>query len=834
MPNVLLTTAGMDYIMAAQVGGPKIGVKYFLPVYDHRYDTLIHDSEVSAISACMNPGAAAPVGEKIYNTAVLESYTLSDQNKSYIIFDGSEVTTPDTVSNSVQNKKFQVNLKGGVPLKTHFYGVSAQSIGTRMWKFSQNWTMAVGSNLPEVDDKTKLYPVDSYYPSTSTSGNVKGTFKCRLEKNIGEVKFNKIALYVVKFDNLGNETADAPVFFGETYLKTTMVKSKLGAMGFNDITADVQFDIRSVSATSWDNIFYSTSADYWSKSPDGSLYYPGNIGVGNFTDSMMYPRAAAHFRKPANSNLPNLRLDYGDYDHTDITVSANGVTTIGLYSQYVSSSLIMGPSIGDNNYPAIYPNTSGLFDIGKASKRFRNLSLNNNLSVSASSSNFINVGATGTTTSDGYNITVGGDVAYTGAQPYLQGLDLIKASDNNFTFSIFSKERPGISVQLIMGSGLHGINNGDGLKTANSGLSTSTSINTTITGTIVLLSKQLVTYGQLEVDVGRTYTDGANQVRYPHGVVLTKKSNLTLIGGMKTNSGFTFYSSTNILDIIRTGSFGSITGLLLPDSNIDLISNSVTSYGNILPASGSGSALELGSTTNRWARAHIDTINMMNGQIIGAVSVDCSNGSVSAKTLFANEVRADFILPNSTSSLTIGSEWNYNTSPFTSVIKLGNGAKMYTNMGTLRWNKVTLLDLNNNQISSGNHLDILDTTYVEMGGILFFNTPQIKFYVPILNSITTIKAITIESPNDLNGSNGLTVSRRLTLVGPDPHFELKLSDTVGVIGNTSSDAVISISSLGVTKLTITPLKPVYVDNNSLVTVYPTSVCFPVDSTKFRY
>jgi len=373
MPNTYITRYGLDFASSAGPESTMIEIGYFLPIYDYRFDGLIHDSTIpsSAFSACSDVDAVAPFGEVIWNTSAAD-YTLSDNNDNYLISAGEAYNTGTQIVFPVQSQKWQINLKNGIPLSNHWYGTSAafDPAGGGVWNISDDTILVSGVNSAD-SGLDKYFPITDYYPVSADTDDsqIRGMVKCHLAKNIGECKFNAIALYAVQRDIYGDIIPGEPVFFAESQLKTTVVKTSVGNNGFDDITVDIQIDLHSISAN-WADVFFSTSGDYWARVPYG-LYYPERIGVGEFDGDTDTPQATVHIRPPKDTTAVKLiRFERGrHYSTTDIQTGGGKEDIV--YNNDLSASNGIITTLLDVSAGAIYPVSASSMDIGQGEMRFR-------------------------------------------------------------------------------------------------------------------------------------------------------------------------------------------------------------------------------------------------------------------------------------------------------------------------------------------------------------------------------------------------------------------------------------------------------------------------------
>lgn len=386
MPNTTITNLGLDYASSAFPVGTLIAPVYFVPVYDYRIDTLIHDNVISAspFSAITDHTETTPWGEIIWNNGADGSYTLSDPMDNFLISGTSNPTgsNPTVINNPVQSQKWQINLKNGVPLSTHYHGTSASFDSSNKTWDVYGYSISAGTNI-QPSGKDGFFRIADYYPIVSASegdSRVRGLVKCRLVTDIGTVKFNKIALYMVKYNN-GVESSDPPVYFAEVKLKSTVIKTTGASNGFDDFTVDFQLDLHSVSAD-WGNVFFSTSGDYWARTPEG-LTFPEKIGIGQFSDVTDVPKACLHIN-PSKSfpSEPLFRMERfadGILDSVQMDVNGNGQWDLAWESQTQDNSNGLYMGNGDTEDIATLAPADGYnfpLDLGTDSSRFNNVYIN--------------------------------------------------------------------------------------------------------------------------------------------------------------------------------------------------------------------------------------------------------------------------------------------------------------------------------------------------------------------------------------------------------------------------------------------------------------------------
>lgn len=359
--NIIVTSAGLDLATSAHTSGPLIALKYCLPVYDYRIDGNLHNGEAwgtSAIdvSAAATQNDTTPTGEIIYNIDEENFvYALSDDD-NWVLYTGVENITSATstweVSASVQSKEQKINLYDGTPLENYISGSSVDY--TSATTTEGYWTiedagLVTGSNSVPAQTSAstqRYFEIVGYYPTNDSTA--RGNFKCRVSKDIGKVKFNKLAIYAVQVDTNGNETGD-PVLFAQAMLTEPITKTNVAAQGFDDIVIDVQIQLSTIAA-SFSEVFYSTSGDYWSQTP-GGLYYSEKVGIGTFLSGTDEPRTMLDVKSTSAVNNFSLRSWDDDNDYWLFNVESDGDLVISGTS---------GDVIIPNNVSATYLRSSSL------------------------------------------------------------------------------------------------------------------------------------------------------------------------------------------------------------------------------------------------------------------------------------------------------------------------------------------------------------------------------------------------------------------------------------------------------------------------------------------
>ena len=395
----MMTQKGLDFVLSARDYGPLVYLKYFVPIYDDRFDSDVRTSgTLSAYSDIADINATQPYGEKLWN--VTGTYEVVEAG-NYII--SANTYAPNSIQNSYQRTTVRTNLLDGQPLSNQIYAHSwsATPLDDNFYNWSTTGTgEAITANTDKLSPAPEdMYTINNYYPvyDKIETTNLRGSFKCILDENTGSIKFNKIALYAAQIQG---STIISHCYFGEAYLGSSpAIRSSLG-QGYDKFEFDIQIDISGVDAT-FDDIFFSSSADYWSRSP-GGLYYPNRIGIGMFDDNVKEIKASLHLKRTREdiaANIPLLKLNYDNDKYTDINIvstsydvtNTNPITSAGggdIVLSFCSNTIGQYPSyIGDAI--AIRPYIGSTYTLGTSASQFRELHLKNPVIITKDTSSKI-------------------------------------------------------------------------------------------------------------------------------------------------------------------------------------------------------------------------------------------------------------------------------------------------------------------------------------------------------------------------------------------------------------------------------------------------------------
>jgi hypothetical protein len=604
MSNVVLTRQGLQYVLSAHDNGVYVDLRYFVPVYDDRIDQTVRDASIlSAFTQIADIDATAPYGEVIWNTS--GTYSLSNTDV-YII--SATSYTGGAMSDSYQKASVTTNLLDDIPLSNQISGtafvVSAgSSAGLHDWTVTGGGAVS-GVNTRPTSTTSDYFSIQDYYPvyDTSASGRLRGAYKAVLSQSIGTAKFNKLGLYAVQVDTDG--TVLGTCYFGEAYIGyTPVIKTPLATSGFDHFIFDIQIDLSGTSAT-WDNVFFSSSADYWSHSP-GGLYYPNLIGVGSFEDSVKQISATAHLKKARNESgvvdtaLPILRMDCSTSAFVGFDVVSAGANVSGVNG----GDLVIQVSDWTNycsQHIAVRPKVARTVALGTNTYPFASLSVNDYLDHAIDVNNGqVKIGKlNGFPESAYYGIpsvylsNLGIEItASTGAtNPFgaYVGGDLYRKYENLFIFTTFyctgGTEYYDKDIAIVAGLDTSGSYSAIGTPSGKINhysltkqllIDQNFSTNVASAAELHLAAKGGVKlHGVLELEnVRNGYTTGGTSYTHNNAMILTKKDNLLVVAGMSNSTTYDTLNTYLTNDADFCGLIDSTGQLVLAGYNIKTVGN---------------------------------------------------------------------------------------------------------------------------------------------------------------------------------------------------------------------------------------------------------------------
>lgn len=305
----MITETGLNEIDNAHPLGQYIEIAYYLPAYDYRIDPNIlpTDSTISAteISTCTNSADTYPQGEILWNVSG-DFYGLStDQN--YLVRTGSEVVstsgTNKMITNFAHRNAFNINQFKTSAISDYYTADTVSSPGSTgfAWFLSNagygllsapTSAEGFGPEDPSSPEARFLYKGVTYQHVITSANDSRANFKVTMRAERGQIKFNKVGLYAVKRTADGVIAAD-PFLFGQVIIPEPQIlySKDVGSTGkVTEITLDFQIESKTLSAGTFENVFYSTSGDYWVRTTneengnyglayDGSVYITNTLGI---------------------------------------------------------------------------------------------------------------------------------------------------------------------------------------------------------------------------------------------------------------------------------------------------------------------------------------------------------------------------------------------------------------------------------------------------------------------------------------------------------------------------------------------------------------------------
>lgn len=362
---IVLTELGLSAV--ATQPWPQIAIKYFLPMYDERIDTLIHTeaglTSAVPLSASITSAdtQASLIGERIYNIpSTSGTYQLTTKNVASSA-SGSSFAPPETIVASTVNKGCSRTLINGKALspvvsgnvepiydiglsQLQFVGGTATPIPVNAWTID-------GTNIP----RENLFDSVTFNPTQVTCGSynvISGRFKFTLENVVGNYRFNKIAFFIqpMKEDGTVNTDYD-PVLFGQAVLDVSQV-IEVGRQGLQtfEVTIQLAFTVK-------DSMVVLTNNDYWSMIPtlastrrQNGLFFAGDVALGTSSiPNSWQPRAKMHITDDTNS--AQLRLSYSTgLSGLDVTMTDSGTSGMVSFTPTSGYSQGFGFVFGRNSY----------------------------------------------------------------------------------------------------------------------------------------------------------------------------------------------------------------------------------------------------------------------------------------------------------------------------------------------------------------------------------------------------------------------------------------------------------------------------------------------------
>jgi hypothetical protein len=303
MPNyAMITSAGLNEINSAASEGVFISIQYYVPIYDWRLDQSLGlvNADYSAsndVSLYTSASDLYPQGEILWNCS--GTYAISN-SEDYIVNTGNESISTSGIgyelTNYVHENGLKINTYNTSAVGSYFTANDVLSPGSlgASWYLSDDYYATSGLTSAAFGPQSLVNPDENYlyrgvsYQQVVTSGDSRANFKVVVRTdNNNQIKFNKLALFTVKYTGdmivTGEPTLFAQVIIPETQILNSSVASSTN-FSVGEFVLDFQIDCQAVSAN-FEDIFFSSSADYWQRvsNEDGQygLLYDGSVYVSN-------------------------------------------------------------------------------------------------------------------------------------------------------------------------------------------------------------------------------------------------------------------------------------------------------------------------------------------------------------------------------------------------------------------------------------------------------------------------------------------------------------------------------------------------------------------------
>jgi len=422
MQYAMITENGLNEIDNAHPLGQYIEIAYYVPAYDYRIDPNILPTDLSIsgneIRTCTNSADTLPQGEILWNTSG-DNYTLSPE-QLYLVRTGDETVATSganqMITNFAHREVFSINQFKTSAISDYYTADTVTSPGTggAAWFLSTagygllsapSSADGYGPENPNEPKSQFLYRGVTYQHVITSANDSRANFKVTMRAERGQIKFNKVGLYAVK------RTADGviatnPFLFGQVIIPEPQIlySKDVGSTGkVTEITLDFQIESKTISAGTFEDVFYSTSGDYWVRTTnekngnygltyDGSVYITNTLGIdetgavlGGDEDRSVAKLLVGTFEyvnKPviaAEREMPQLCLQYVSSQgieskriRTTMKTNVSGDCEIDMYGACLSAH--------SDNY-SIIPAVDKGYGLGLAGNRWSHLYLSNKLEM---------------------------------------------------------------------------------------------------------------------------------------------------------------------------------------------------------------------------------------------------------------------------------------------------------------------------------------------------------------------------------------------------------------------------------------------------------------------
>jgi hypothetical protein len=388
----LLLQQGLTAALNAS-GWPAFALKYFLPIYDYRTDSDVHNSTVMVMqnSASVVSTTALEVlpgdieGELLFKNSS-DYYKINDNTKRVFSYNAPTVSStnitasPAYVSSNTYNSKASDD---SAPAGNVYVYEGSNLVSNGDGSFDSLTPFTSASVAPTSSwDRNLLYTEISYARGEVQPRTFSGVYTVKLNPTTGSFKFNKILLFLQKMTTAGlPDLTVAPVPFAVVGLQTTVSKySTVDGDSANRPTSFIcrvfiEFDRNTTSP-----VQLTIADDYWlpvspttpSSAAGTTLFYNGRVAVG---DGYSEGYTAARLEVNTQSDSSDDLIRFGRNANTGVLTVSSGTSALLLYSTQNS-----GLSLSDNSVPSGIRSLAG----GDASSATGNSSVAFGVGTSAS------------------------------------------------------------------------------------------------------------------------------------------------------------------------------------------------------------------------------------------------------------------------------------------------------------------------------------------------------------------------------------------------------------------------------------------------------------------
>jgi len=352
----MITETGLNEIDNAHPLGQYIEIAYYVPCYDYRIDPHIlpTDTTISGTNVwtCTNSADTVPQGEVLWNVSG-DFYSLSPE-QLYLVRKGTETIGTSgsyvMITNFAHREVFSINRFKSSAISDYYTGdvVSSPGSNGNAWYISNAGyellsapTSADGYG-PENENRPPsryLYKGVTYQHVITSANDSRANFKVTMRAEHGQIKFNKVGLYGVKRTADGVIAAD-PFLFAQVVIPEPQVlySKDVGSTGkVTEITLDFQIESKTLSAGTFEAVFYSTSGDYWVRTTnekDGNygLLYDGSVYI---TNTLAIDETGGVLGGDEDRSVAKLLVGTYQYVNKPVTSAERNMPQLCL--QYVSS-----------------------------------------------------------------------------------------------------------------------------------------------------------------------------------------------------------------------------------------------------------------------------------------------------------------------------------------------------------------------------------------------------------------------------------------------------------------------------------------------------------------